>query len=156
MTSNSRGFTLAEILISTGVLAVAMLGLLSLCATGLKANKKSVTTLTAAQVADRQLKRAIAKAVVEDIPAGSRERFWDEEYSYPSRAWATGKETVGSTDFSYAIYASTLPLTTTVTANRVKRVDIAVWWWSEDGRREGYGRLQQQACRLVNEEQYSP
>jgi hypothetical protein len=43
-----------------------------------------------------------------------------------------------------------------VTENRVKRVDIVVWWWSDSGRREGYGRLQQQAFRLVNEEQSSP
>lgn len=156
MISTNRGFTLAEVLISVGILAVAMLGMLALCATGMTANKKSATTLTAAQVADRQLQRAIRRAVVDDYPAGAREAFWDQEYPYPTRSLANGKEVVGSNTFSYALYANTLPLPSSVAENRVKRVDIVVWWWSDSGQREGYGRLQQQAFRLVNEEQYSP
>jgi len=156
MTSTSKGFTLAEVLISVGILAVAMLGMLSLCATGMTVNKKSATTLTAAQVADRQLQRAIRRMVVDDYPEGARETFWDREFPYPSTPLATGKEVVGSNTFSYALYANTLPLPSSVTENRVKRVDIVVWWWSDSGRREGYGRLQQQAFRLVNEEQTSP
>lgn len=157
MTSTpERAFSLAEVLIALAILGIGMLGLISVCSVGLQANKKSLTMLTAEQVADRQINRNITKAVVNDEPPGARDRFWRADYPYPTTPWVTGVEKVGTTEYKYALYATTVDavaggeLGSGVEDNRLKKVDIVVTWWGEQ--RQGYGTLRVNGYRLINEQ----
>ena len=52
------------------------------------------------------------------------------------------------------LYQAGGPLGGAIPNNRVKKVDILVWWWearSNNGQRQGYGKMQVQASRLVEE-----
>ena len=135
-----------------------MLALLSVCVTALNTNKKSLLSSVATSVAQRELDRAIY-AAVSDLPAGARGDFWDLDFPYPTAAWSAGTTRVGATDLSYAIYAHSVndalsggPLGLGSMPARVKKVDIIVWWWGEaEKARQGFGRLQVCASRLVSE-----
>lgn len=148
-----------EVLLSLGMLATALLALLSVCVTALHTNRKSLASSVAASVAQRELDRAIY-AALSNNPPDSQQQFWDMEFPYPSAAWSTGNATVGATQLSYAIYAETVTSASTglplgqagSVPARLKKVDIVVWWWSEGTHnREGYGRLECCASRLVSE-----
>ena len=151
--------SLLEVLLSLGMLATALLALLSVCVTALHTNRKSLASSVAASVAQREMDRAIY-AALSDNPPSSQQQFWEMDFPYPSAAWTTGNVTVGPNQLSYAIYAQTvngastgLPLGMSgSTPARIKKVDIVVWWWSEGSHdREGYGRLESCASRLVSE-----
>ncbi len=151
-----RGFTLGEVLVSVALMGLALLTLLSVSSTALRADRKSVLNLTAAGVADREMNRAVTMAL-NDKPAGDKDRFWQQNFAYPANPWKTGSSQVGKDKFDYAIYAVDVRDTTGTdlgdgaTDNKVKRVDIVVWWWSGDGQRQGYGKTQTSAFRLVNQ-----
>ncbi|MEW6283149.1 MAG: hypothetical protein AB1758_31345 [Candidatus Eremiobacterota bacterium] len=143
-------FSLLEVLAAIGVVAVGMLALISVLCVGLKSDNKSLTTMTAVRLADRQLERSLARALT-DSPGSRKDAFWSDEFSYPARPLDTGQERVGSDTFHFAVYAESVPgLGGATPENRVKKVDVYVWWWGE-GTRQGYGRLQTHTCRLVNE-----
>ena len=154
------GLSLVEIVFSLAILAVAFLSMISIASLALRSQAKSQTNQTAVQVAHRQINRAIIQ-VQSDTPAGSYSKFWTSDFPCPTTPWTVGNDTVGSTPYSYAVYASTVtnssgaPLGGTVPpsgpGNRMKQVDVVVTWWSTDGSREGYGRLQTQMTRLINE-----
>lgn len=144
--SGRRGFTLVEVLLATAVLGATLLTLVSVCGLGLRANKKSLYALTAAQVAERQLDRWISRAVVNDEPSGARRQFWTDE-----GLWKQGEETIGGVKYEYRISIRTVPgAGDAVPNNRLKKVDIEVSWL--EGEREGLGRLKEFGYRLVNEE----
>ncbi len=147
MTSTRRrAFTLAEVLLATAVLGATLLTLVSVCGLGLRANKKSIYALTAAQIAERQLDRWITRAVLNDEPSGARRQFWTRE-----GLWKEGDETVGGVRYDYRILVSTVPHAgEDAPNNRLKKVDIEVSWL--DGERQGLGRLKEFGYRLVNEE----
>jgi len=153
--------SLIEVLLSLGMLATALLALLSVCVTALHTNRKSLANSAATSLAQRELDRAIY-AALSDNPPTSQQQFWDMEFPYPDAAWSTGNATVGSQQLSYAIYAQTVTAAATgmplgqagSPPARLKKVDIVVWWWSEGAKghaREGYGRLECCASRLVSE-----
>ncbi len=86
------------------------------------------------EAAERELARWIY-AAQSDTPGGTRASFWN---SAPPGPWRNGSLKMGNTDFTYAIYAETLNyaggstnvgMGTAATANRLKKVDIVVWWW---------------------------
>ena len=105
--------------------------------------------MTATQVADRELNRAIV-AVMCDNPTGTRSRFWSMEYAYPGQPFLTGVTSVGRNEFKYSIYATTvMGLGSAASNNRVKMVEVYVSWW--EGERQGYGELRIHSYRLFNE-----
>ncbi len=147
MISTRRAFTLVEVLMAIAVMAVTLLTLVSVCALGLRADKKSLTSLAAVQLGERQLDRWLSRAR-DDDPAGSKADLWDRNCPYPS-PWKQGRETIGGVDFDYALYTSEVPLGQITPNNRMKRVDVVVTWMGGD--RSGSGQMQEFGYRLVNE-----
>lgn len=153
-----RGFTLGEVLVSMALMGLALLTLLSVASTALRADRKSVMNLTAVGVAEREMNRAVTMAL-NDKPAGEKDNFWNGNFAYPGSPYKTGSAQVGKDKFDYAIYAVDVTDTAGTDIgdgaadNKVKRVDIVVWWWdgTGQGQRQGYGKTQCSAFRLVNQ-----
>ena len=158
MKHSPRAFSLAEVLLSVGILAMALVALFNLAGSALKNSSRTENLALAGDVAELELNREIYGAI-HDQPSGSRAQFWDNEFV--SAPWRQGSTRVNGMDFQYSIYAQTLndSLTgkpvgqTAATSNRIKKVDIVVWWMhsSAEPGRQGYGRLSTGACRIVNE-----
>ena len=154
MRFGSRAFSLAEVLLSVAILALALLAMFNLIGSALKSSSRTENLAIAGDVAEQQLTRNIY-AAVNDQPAGSAKEFWDQDYL--DLPWRQGSQKVNRMDFHYAIYAQTLNDAQSGKPagnnNRLKKVDILVWWMhsSSQGSRQGYGQLRTGATRLVNE-----
>lgn len=156
-----RAFTLPEIVIAIAILGLVMLTLLSLSATSVRSMEKSSTTAIGHSVAEAQLERVI-QDIRADRPAGDKDRFWDGEFPYPDTPFFTSTDpiVVGANKFHYKVFAETVINENTgspvggdlLKENRLKKVDVVVWWWSdESGVRQGYGNMKTNVSRMVNE-----
>lgn len=158
MTAYRRAFSLAEVLLSVGIMAMALVALFNLVGSALKNSSRTENLAVAGDVAEQQLNREIYGAL-NDQPGGARDDFWKNDFV--ALAWRQGTRQVNHMDFHYAIYAQTVndavtgkPIgLTSAKSNRIKKVDIVVWWMhaSPHGGRQGYGRLRTGATRIVNE-----
>ncbi|MFN8606379.1 MAG: hypothetical protein U0931_02530 [Vulcanimicrobiota bacterium] len=154
MKSGTQALSLAEVILSVAILALALLAMLNLIGSALRSSSRTENLAIAGDVAEQQLTRNIY-AAINDLPAGSSKKFWDQDYT--DLAWRQGSQQVNHMDFHYAIYAQTLTDAQTGKPagnfNRLKKVDIVVWWMhsSSQGGRQGYGQLRTGATRLVNE-----
>lgn len=143
-----EGFTLAEVIVAMGILAVGLLTLLSVCSISLRYQRQSINALNAARVNDMMLERAMS-GVVNDLPAGESDSFWDAEYPYPSTPYKRGEEKIGRETFQYAIYAvevTGLGDPSLDPPNTLKKVDAYVWW-AEEGQA---GQKRTFTTRLMN------
>ena len=136
--NNSRqAFTLAEVVLGLGLVALAFFALLSVCALGTRFNQQNMVYIKAVQVADSELSKTIA-GVLYDVPAGSKLAYWGNPVTGPNKAFPssplrTGIATVGADELHYAIYATTLAGVGGVAAdNIVSRLDAYVWWKDKD------------------------
>lgn len=144
-----RGFTLAEVLIAVGLLAVVILAIAALTISAVRSNQKAAMLGPASQVTDTLVNQTIYQ-VDSDVPAGTRASFWGHNGAAP---WMSDSLTAGGVDYDYIIYLNDVPGFPNP-GNRVKKMDLVLWWWdsrSQSGDRQGYGRLQMRATRLVNE-----
>lgn len=144
----SRGFTLAELLLAVGLLALVILTLAALITSAIRSNEKGTRTAQAVDVADALLARRLYD-VEWDLPPGTRDAFWAA-----SGAWLPPTTaTMGGVDYQYTVFADTVAGVGGA-GNRLKKVDLVMSWWDSGqggGQRQGYGRLEVQASRLVSE-----
>lgn len=149
-----RAFSLAEVVLSLAILGLALLAMFNLIGSALRSSSRTENLAIAGDVAEQQLTRNIYGAV-NNRPAGSSKQFWDQDYV--DIPWRQGSQQVNQMDFHYAIYAQTLNDAQSGkpagNSNRLKKVDIVVWWMHSDsqGGRQGYGQLRTGGTRLVNE-----
>jgi type II secretory pathway pseudopilin PulG len=151
-----RGFSLAEVILSLGILAMAFVALMNLTGSAVKVSSKSENLAVATDLAEKEMTSALQK-VLADEPPGSSEEFWENDWT--EQPWREGTVKVNRMEFSYAIHAKTLQdteggeLGESTPNNRVKKVDISVWWMTEEPGegRTGYGELSVEATRLLNE-----
>lgn len=149
-----QGFTLAELLLAIGLLVILLITVALMTILGLRSNQKSLNHDQALQVAEKQLERVLETARL-DQPPGTRAGFWGSDS--PLTPYERDVTRLGNTDYTYAIYTQTVQDLTTGSAlggadNRVKKVDVVVWWYDSDqSSRQGYGRLSVRASRLTNE-----
>ena len=142
-----RGFTLAELLFAVGLLVLVVLTILAISLSTIRTNQKADLLDHASQVADRLIKETIY-GIENDLPAGMTAGFWAA-----SGQWvAPTPLTVGGVDYEYSISVS--PVGSFLAPNRLKKVDLQLWWWdsrSQGGEREGYGRMELHTSRVVHE-----
>ena len=146
-TSNSQGFTVAEVVVAIGILGFAILTLLSLSSTVLRYQRQSINQMNAVRVNDMVLERALA-GILHDAPAGEATTFFTTPYPYPTTPYQTGTETVGKTDFEFRIYATDVPGLGDPTAtppNVLRKLDCYVWWTEE-----GAGTKKTFSTRIIN------
>lgn len=148
-------FTLAECVLALALLTMILLTLVGTTISSLRASEKSALLGPATQVSDSLMNRTLYQ-VANDLPAGSNASFWGAAGLWRGPI----QETIGGVNYEYVIYANTVldaaggPLGGAIPNNRVKKVDIRVWWWearSNNGTRQGYGKMEVQASRLVEE-----
>lgn len=135
-----------EVLLSLGLVSVAILALMGLAITAVNARQKATDTEAARHVAQGQLARVVDGAV-NDSPKGFRQNLFDHNSSAPFQG---GKVTIGPTTFNYSVLAH--PLTGTAAPNRLTQIEVEVWWWGDkDQERQGLGRLTLRTSQLLNE-----
>ncbi|MBI3926838.1 MAG: hypothetical protein HY319_14980 [Armatimonadetes bacterium] len=143
---------MAELILSIGFFAVAILAILALSVSIARTDSKAVETSAGTLVADRLLQRTLA-SIYADQPAGARDTFWAIDHVSPP--WEEGTIQTNGNQFQYVIYATTVndsagtEIGSLAEDNLLKKVDIRVWWWGQQ--RTGYGRLEVRNSRLVSE-----
>lgn len=153
--SPCTGFTLAEVLVSLLILSVAILALMALILSTLRAGQKSSDRPVGLLAADSALDYWLSEVKV-NYPNEPAATFWNTTNSV-STPWRSGKVNINNTEFIYSLYAENIDLqpstgkTLTIAGvpNRLKKVDVVVWWW--DGQRQGYGQLRCSKSKVVNE-----
>ena len=155
MKRDSSGLSLAEMMVALGLISVAILAVLALSISIARVNREGTDRAIGGVVA-RQLVERLIDGLRADIPAGSAADFWDNEHS--AAPFETGFFRTNNTDFEYKIFASSVldasgdSIGGTTVGNRLKKVDVFVYWWdSETEERQGYGKLEIQNTRLVSE-----
>ena len=143
-----RAFSLIEVMFACGIAAIGLLTLLSALFAVQRAGQKTATSERAQALADQLLERTVREVARRD-----QDSFW----SSPSGShWKQG----GFEEFLYQVDSveildqrtgSPLGVTTGANDNTLRRLDVTVWWWSEQaGSRQGYGDLKVSASRLLN------
>ncbi len=162
MRRNREGFSLGEVLIALAVMGLALLGLVTVLASGVKAQDKTSKSVVARSVASRVMDRtlnALATGSDGDVAA-----FWDSDISSQSNPYDDGhggKEVVGTTEFAYLITALEIqrngqPFGTASggDGNRLKQVTVTVRWAADGAQaRAGTGKQEIQVSQLVNRSQ---
>ena len=93
------GFTLMEVLLSLGIMTIALISLVAVLVTGLRANSHSLSRGDAQDFAFQVMGRTLSE--IEALTDGRAQRFWEEDQS--STPWATGVEKRNSTSYDYEI-----------------------------------------------------
>ena len=154
----SSAFTLPEILLALGLIAVALMALVGHMTVLLNASQKGDDTSVASMVAQTHLER-LTKQVQLDNPANSRAKIW--AYNKADTPWSQPKETVGATDYEVSIFVTDVLSTnghplgsgangTENPKTKLKQLQAVVTWWDpQDRGRPGLGRLELRAARLL-------
>ena len=149
-----NAFTLGEVLVALGLIAVAILSVLALSISIARTNQESVDQSVGGLVATQLLDSLIDKLRA-DPSSTLRKNFLDRNYT--TTPFESGTITNNGTDYEYEIFARTVTNTSgdpvgATMERRLKRVDIVVSWWdAKDTQRQGYGKLQFSQTRLVGE-----
>ncbi|MBI3927343.1 MAG: hypothetical protein HY319_17530 [Armatimonadetes bacterium] len=154
----ARAFSFLELLLAVGLLVVAILAVAALTISAVRSSQEAGDQPIGKLAAQRLMEEAIYQ-VQNDQPSGAKSAFWSGNFSVVP--WEEGTHRTNATTFTYAIYAQTvddsmvggaLGTSTGMADNRVKWVDVVVTWFDADREgRTGYGRLQAESTRLVNE-----
>jgi hypothetical protein len=147
--SSRRGLSIMEVIVATGIIALAALTVLSVCSSVLEYRRQSTDALNAARVTDMMVERVVA-SLTKDTPAGTRDAFWAGSFPYPDTPYREGTHNVAGREFSYAVFAEDIPGIGDASAdppNLLRRVDVYVWWEEERGKK---GSKRTVATRLVN------
>lgn len=155
MRISRRAFSLAELLVALGLISVAILGLLALSIALAKGNQEGIDKTIGGEVASQLTDRLVAQ-LRSDTPPGTRSGFWNNDYT--ATPWDQGTFQNNGTTYNYKLYAETVrdtsgqPVGGGTAGNRLKKVDVYVWWWdSETKAHQGYGELKVLSTRLVSE-----
>lgn len=147
-----RGFNLVELMFSLTLIAIAALTLVALSFTAIASREKAEAITDAMLVAEEQL--SLAVYTIETLPEANHDAFWEASLAGP---YSEGTIRIGNTDYNFQVEAKDVP-TGTLAPNRMRKLDITVWWWSEKPgeARVGSGQLSYSASRLVREIKNDP
>ena len=136
-----------ELMLSLTLITVAALTLVALSFTAVASRQKAENITDAMLVAEEQL--ALAVHSVETLSQTDHAGFWDNPQTEP---YSEGTILIGETDYNFRVTVQEVP-TGTAAPNRLRKMDIVVWWWSEKPgeARVGSGQLNYSASRLVRE-----
>lgn len=136
-----------ELMLALTLIAIAALTLVALSFTAISSRQKAENITDATLIAQEQL--AVAVHRIETLPFADHATFWD---AAPTGPISQGSVDIGETKYDFKIEAADVN-TGTVPPNRMRKLDITVWWWGgeQQGGRAGQGQLQYNASRLVRE-----
>lgn len=155
MRRHSHAFSLAELLVALALIAVAILSVLALSIAVARGNREGVDKTVGTVVASQVLERLVDQLRA-DEPVGFKAAFWGGEFT--SNPFNTGILTNNKTEYKYEIFARTVTdssgasLGGSTPDNRLKKVDVTVYWWDSDSEtHQGYGDLKVTVSRLISE-----
>jgi len=136
-----------ELILALTLISIAALTLVALSFTAVAARQKAENITDAMLVAEEQL--ALAVYSIETLPSAQHDSFWGAPLGAP---YSEGSVRVGETDYNFRIEAEDVP-SGTVAPNRLRKLDITVWWWGEEAgqARVGSGQMHYSTSRLVRE-----
>ena len=136
-----------ELLFALTLIGIAALTLVALSFTAVASRQKAENISDAMLVAEEQLNLAVRS--IESIPEADHSAFWDNPLTTP---YSEGTVAIGETDYNFRVEAVDVA-TGTVAPNRLRKLDITVWWWSQQPgqAKAGSGQLHYSTSRLVRE-----
>jgi uncharacterized protein (TIGR02598 family) len=149
-------FSLMEVMFALGMMSVALLTLVSVLVTGLRAERSSEQRASARNFGNQVLGRSMAE--LRELSDTEAAKFWNQDYSPPGAAWKSGNGKHGNFSFSYEIHAQTLQNRVTgqafgqangITTNGLKKVDVTVRW-DGTGTTEAENSTSLVVTRLIN------
>lgn len=156
-----KGFSLAELMVSVGLISTAILLAIGVFTALLRSTQKSADRSSGAVVAGSVLNDEIYSIFSGTHPTMTKNAFFTN--NSPPGGPLLGTVNLNGTLFSYQIYHTTLQdvsggggtIGDVMAANRLKRADITVWWWTPqaENQRSGYGYLRTGLSKLINEKQ---
>jgi len=105
--------SLIEVLISLGLMALALLALISVLTLGRKQEAQSTDRLVAWDVAELELERAIHE--VSSLSAEQQELFWSSAHPLGAEPWKEGLVEQNGREYRYELYHK--PITNRVTGD---------------------------------------
>ena len=155
MSNKPGGFSLAELVLSLGLLTVAMVMLSSLFVGLYRGSDKSGNQSTGLNAAETVLNQQIHDIFKGTHPTLTKAAF----FASNSPPGLSGSLTLSSTEFLYQFDYVTVQsnlgtdLGVGLSGNRLKAVTVTCWWWGQaaNSHRAGLGKLSVQLRRLVNE-----
>ena len=146
------GFSLVELMISVGIMSTTLLLVLGVFTNVMKASRKAVDLTAGTIVAEGVISTEMYAIMGDEV---AKNLFFKKTYNDP---FVEGTKHLNNSTFVYRMYATEIPIGTKVlTDNRVKKIDVIVWWWADGegnvttDKRAGYGYLRTELSRLVNE-----
>lgn len=143
------GFSLVELVLALGLLAIVILALGLLSLTIIRSETESGDRTAAAAVADSLLSQTVRLARKD-------ENFWKQSSHSP---YVESSTVVGGQTYEYVVEAETItdasgtPLGGSLPHNVLKRMTIRLTWFDTKSKdRQGYGKLSYELTRIVIEE----
>lgn len=151
------GFSLIELLISMSIIATALVFLIGVFTTGMRANRKSVDLTAGVLVAESIISQELYGILQDDT---KREVFFNNSTSSTTVPYVQGVRYNNNTKFTYKMFVSNVDSIGEGTDNAMKKIDVQVWWWNneeatteeEKSFRAGYGIVSVGLTRLVNQQ----
>ena len=153
----TRGFSIIELLISMSIISVALVFLIGVFTTGMKANRKSVDLTAGTLVAEEIISQELYGILSDATKSNDFFNKPDNKSEY-----VKGVKYHNNTKFTYKMYVSDVKnMGDAGNSNKMKKVDVQVWWWNDDGSdisdqqasfRAGYGVVSVGLTRLVNQQ----
>lgn len=155
------GFSLAEVLLAIGLLAIALLALIGQSTLLAKSSQKVDDSSVAYDVAQSVVERLAQEALL-DQPAGRNLLAWQHDSEI--EPYLDGSETIGFTEYTWEVYVTnitsdvsgeTLGTGPTGAENentRLKLFRVKVEWWggeAQENRIKGVGKLRVETSRLM-------
>ncbi|MBI3929166.1 MAG: hypothetical protein HY319_26715 [Armatimonadetes bacterium] len=155
-----RGLTLAELVVSIFLVATALLLVIGVFLTVLRGVEKSADLTAGATVAESMLNFEIYRVLSDTSPFLTRNQFLTQDS--PPIGPIEASFSLNNTVFTYRIYHQTVEdsagavLGAGAAENRLKKVDIIVWWFTDNPgtQRQGHGFLRTGLTRMVHQNIY--
>lgn len=150
-----RAFSMAELVLCLGILAVALVILTSFFISLYRATDKSGNTSAGTRAAETVLNQQLHDIFRGTHPTLTKAGF----FAGSASPGISGTLQLGQTEFQYQVDYATVAssaggdLGAGLSGNRLKSVTVRCWWWGAqaNSQRAGQGRLSVELHRLVNE-----
>lgn len=148
-----RGFSLAEVILCLGILAIALVMTVNLFLSVQRGGDKNRHTATGTLVAETVMNQFLHDVYQGVHPTLTKAAFFGADASL------SGNLVLGNTEYFYQIDYQTVVSTAGtdlgagLSGNRLKAVQVTCWWWgvAPTSQRSGQGKLSIQLRKLVNE-----
>ncbi len=139
-----------ELMVSMGIISTTLLMIMGVFMTVFRSSQKAVD-MTAGTIFAESVMNKELRVIMTDT--NKRGNFFNLNYS--NTPYVEGVERLNNSVFTYKMYATDISMPSWRTDNKMKRVEVVVWWMgtgTENSSRDGYGTLRTEVTRIVNQQ----